>query len=64
MRTTVTLDDVLYHQALRYHPNKSLKQLLDDALKRYIQHEAAAQLMKMGGTAPDAPDAPPRRSFE
>lgn len=61
MRTTVTLDDTLYHKALEYHPSSSLKELLDNALKSYIHQEASRALALMGASDENAPEAPPRR---
>jgi Arc/MetJ family transcription regulator len=62
MRTTVTLDDELLTQAQEYTGLKEKSALLNEALKRLVQREAARRLALLGGTMPDA-KAPPRRRF-
>ena len=62
MRTTVVLDDKLLIEAQRYTGIKEKSGLLNEALRRLVQREAARRLAELGGTMPDA-KAPPRRRF-
>ncbi len=60
MRTTVTLDDTLLHQAqsLTGIPKKAA--LIREALKALIQRESARRLIALGGSDPAAQAAPRR----
>ena len=60
MRTTVALDDELLAQAQEYTGLKEKSALLNEALKRLVQREAARRLALLGGSDPNA-KAPPRR---
>jgi Arc/MetJ family transcription regulator len=60
MRTTVALDDELLAQAQEYTGLKEKSALLNEALKRLVQREAARRLALLGGSSPDL-KAPPRR---
>ncbi len=62
MRTTVALDDDLMKQAEEYTGIKEKSALLREALKSLVQREAARRLRLLGGTMPDFPDIPRRRS--
>lgn len=61
MRTTVTLDDDLVLKAERYVGKMERSALVNYALKRLIQSEAARRLAAMGGSCPDLEDVPRRR---
>lgn len=64
MRTTVTIDDVLYEKALAVaDPAMDKADLFREAIKTFVRVQAAKRLAALGGTAPDMPDIP-RRSDE
>jgi Arc/MetJ family transcription regulator len=53
MRTTVTLDDALLAKAAEYSGVSETSALINHALKRLIQSEAARRLAELGGSMPD-----------
>jgi len=63
MRTTVTIDDALYEQALEFAEPGMDKpsDLIREAVKTYIQVQAARRLAALGGTAPEMSDISRRR---
>lgn len=64
MRTTLTIDDDLYAQALQLAPPGLEKaELIRECVKAYIQRQTAQRLADLGGTMPDI-EAPPRRPSE
>ena len=62
MRATVLLDDNLIRQAQEYSGITERTALLRLALKTLIELEASRRLALLGGTMPDFPDIPRRRS--
>ena len=63
MRTTVTIDDDLYEQALQAaEPNMDKADLFREAIKTFVRVQAAKRLAALGGTAPTMADVPRRRS--
>ena len=63
MRTTVTLDDKLYQQALELAgPGMDKAELFREALSTFIRVQSAKRLAALGGKAPKMPDIPRRRS--
>ena len=56
MKITVTIDDILYAEALRVAELDEPSELFEEALKIYLQVQAARHLADMGGSAPDMPD--------
>lgn len=62
MRTTVTIDDELIGRAQEITGIKEKSALLNEALRRMIEREAAMRLARLGGSDPDA-TAPPRRRW-
>ncbi|MGL6351209.1 MAG: type II toxin-antitoxin system VapB family antitoxin, partial [Aeromonas sp.] len=61
MRTTITIDDALYTQALEMaEPGTDKAELLREALKTFIRVQAAKRLAALGGAAPTM-QAPSRR---
>ncbi len=57
MRTTVTLDDALYEQALDMaDPGMDEADLFREAVKTFVRVQAAKRLAALGGVAPDMPD--------
>jgi len=62
MRTTVTIDDVLYAQALEViEPNVDKSDLFREALKVFIRVESAKRLAALGGKVPKMQPIPRRR---
>ncbi|EBJ6031857.1 type II toxin-antitoxin system VapB family antitoxin, partial [Salmonella enterica] len=62
MRTTVTIDDVLYAQALEMaDPGMDKSDIFREAVKTFIRVQAAKRLASLGGTAPDMEITPRRR---
>jgi Arc/MetJ family transcription regulator len=62
MRTTVALDDELVRKAQEYTGLKEKTALVREALKALVEREAARRLAAIGGSVPDFPDIPRRRS--
>lgn len=62
MRTTVTIDDALYSQALEMiDPGMDKTELFRAAIQTFIRVQAAKRLAALGGQAPNMPDVPRRR---
>lgn len=63
MRTTVTIDDALYEQALEFAEPGLDKpsDLFREAVKTYVRVQAARRLAALGGAAPEMQDVPRRR---
>ena len=63
MRTTVTIDDALYEQALEFAEPGMDKpsDLFREAVKTYVRVQAARRLASLGGEAPEMKDIPRRR---
>ncbi|MGH8784565.1 MAG: type II toxin-antitoxin system VapB family antitoxin [Cupriavidus necator] len=62
MRTTVTIDDALYEQALEIaDPGMDKSDLFREAIKTFVRVQAAKRLAALGGTAPDMEDVPRSR---
>jgi Arc/MetJ family transcription regulator len=60
MRTTIAIDDELFAKAQEYAGVTEKSAVVREALKAFVQREAARRLARLGGTEPDA-KAPPRR---
>jgi len=61
MRTTVTIDDELYNQALEVaDPAMDKADLFREAIKTFVRVQAAKRLAALGGAAPDMADVPRR----
>lgn len=62
MRTTVTIDDALYHQALEVaDPDMDKADLFREAIKTFVRVQASKRLVALGGTIPEIQDVPRRR---
>ncbi|EEY9329556.1 TPA: type II toxin-antitoxin system VapB family antitoxin [Escherichia coli] len=62
MRTTVTIDDVLYAQALEMaDPGMDKSDIFREAVKTFIRVQAAKRLASLGGAAPNMEITPRRR---
>lgn len=63
MRTTVTIDDDLYAQALEMiEPPTEKSELFREALKVFIRVESAKRLAALGGKAPQMRSIPRRQA--
>lgn len=63
MRTTVTIDDALYEQALALADEDMDKaDLFREAIRTFIRVQAAKRLAALGGQRPDMEAIPRRRS--
>ncbi|WP_297923241.1 type II toxin-antitoxin system VapB family antitoxin [uncultured Agitococcus sp.] len=61
MRTTVTIDDSLYQQALELaDTNMEKSELFKEAIKTFIRVQAAQRLAALAGTVPNMTDIPRR----
>ncbi|MGO1602825.1 MULTISPECIES: type II toxin-antitoxin system VapB family antitoxin [unclassified Halomonas] len=62
MRTTISVDDKLYEEALAYAGDdvSSPADLVREAIKTYVQVQAGKRLAALGGSAPQMPDIPRR----
>jgi Arc/MetJ family transcription regulator len=63
MRTTVAIDDELFAKAQEFAGLTEKSAVIREALKAFVEREAARRLARMGGTQPSA-KAPPRRRFK
>lgn len=62
MRTTVTIEDTLYQQALDMaDPGMDKADLFREAIRTFVRVQAAKRLAALGGKAQDMPDIPRRR---
>lgn len=62
MRTTVTIDDDLYAQALELaEPDMDKADLFRVAVREFVRIQAAKRLAAMGGKIPEATEVPRRR---
>ncbi|MCW5221363.1 DUF2191 domain-containing protein [Verminephrobacter aporrectodeae subsp. tuberculatae] len=62
MRTTVTIDDALYEQALEMaDPGMDKSDIFREAIRTFVRVQAAKRLAALGGTMPGMPDVPRRR---
>jgi Arc/MetJ family transcription regulator len=62
MRTTLALDDELVAKAQAFTGLKEKSSLIREALTALIERESARRLARLGGSEPDAVQAPRRRS--
>ncbi|PAU74805.1 type II toxin-antitoxin system VapB family antitoxin [Halomonas salipaludis] len=63
MRTTITIDDALYEQALSLAEPGMDKpaDIVREAIQTYVRVQAGRRLAALGATAPDMQDVPRRR---
>ncbi|CAN7416862.1 type II toxin-antitoxin system VapB family antitoxin [Pseudorhodoferax sp. LjRoot39] len=62
MRTTVTIDDELYAQALEVaDPDLDKADLFREAMRTFVRVQSAKRLAALGGQAPQMPQVPRRR---
>ena len=60
MRTTIAIDDELFAKAQEFAGVTEKSAVIREALKAFVEREAARRLARMRGTQPGA-KAPPRR---
>lgn len=54
MRTTVTIDDALFEQAVEMaEPGMDRSEIFREAIKTFVRIQAAKRLAALGGAAPD-----------
>jgi Arc/MetJ family transcription regulator len=63
MRTTIAIDDELFAKAQKFAGVTEKSAVVREALKAFVEREAARRLARMGGSQPDA-KGPPRRRFK
>jgi len=62
MRTTVTIEDALYNEALEVaDPSMDKADLFREAVKTFVRVQAAKRLAALGAPAPEIRDVPRRR---
>ncbi len=62
MRTTVTIEDTLYEQALNMaDPDMDKADLFREAIRTFVRVQAAKRLAALGGSEPDMANVPRRR---
>jgi Arc/MetJ family transcription regulator len=62
MRTTVTIDDTLYEEALELvDPGTDKTELFRIAMQTFVRIQAAKRLAMLGGTIPEMGEIPRRR---
>ena len=65
MRTTLTLDDSLFADALALaEPGMDKAELLRECVKAFIQRQTARRLAALGGQAPEIEAVPRRRPVD
>jgi Arc/MetJ family transcription regulator len=62
MKATIAIDDELFARAQEYAGDKEKSAVINEALKAYVQREAARRLARLGGTEPQLRPIPRRRS--
>lgn len=63
MRTTVTIEDELYEQALEMSdPGMDKAELFREAIRTFIRVQAGRRLAALGGREPKMRDVPRRRA--
>ncbi len=62
MRTTVSIDDTLYQQALEMaDPEMDKSDIFREAIKTFVRVQAAKRLAALGGSMPNMPQIPRNR---
>lgn len=65
MRTTVTIEDALYKQALEMaDPSMDKSELFREAVKTFVRAQAGKRLAALGSAMPQIQDVPRRREEE
>ena len=62
MRTTVTIEDALFQEAVEMaEPGMDKADLIREAFKTFVRVQAAKRLASLGGSAPDMQEVSRRR---
>jgi Arc/MetJ family transcription regulator len=62
MRTTVTIDDELFNQALQLcDPGMEKSEIFREAMRTFVRIQSAKRLAALGGTVPTMKDIPRRQ---
>ena len=61
MNTTIVIDDELLAKARKYSDLQGNTELVQEALKAFVEREAARRMAGKGGSDPTAEAAPRRR---
>jgi Arc/MetJ family transcription regulator len=62
MRTTITIDDALYQQALELaDPELDKADVFREAMRTFVRIQAGKRLAALGGRAPKMAEVPRRR---
>jgi Arc/MetJ family transcription regulator len=62
MKATIAIDDELFARAQEYAGDKEKSAVFSEALKAFVEREAARRLARLGGTEPQLRPIPRRRS--
>jgi Arc/MetJ family transcription regulator len=62
MKATIAIDDELFAAAQEYAGDKEKSAVISEALKAFVEREAARRLARLGGTEPQLRPIPRRRS--
>lgn len=63
MRTTITIDDELFRQAMAVaEPGMDKAQVVREAMRVFVRVQSAKRLAALGGAAPRMQDVPRRRA--
>ena len=62
MKATIAIDDELFAAAQEYAGDKEQSAVISEALKAFVEREAARRLARLGGTEPQLRPIPRRRS--
>jgi Arc/MetJ family transcription regulator len=63
MRTTITIDDVLFQKALELaDPGLDKADLVREAISTFIRVQSGKRLAALGGCSPEMPDVPRRQA--
>lgn len=63
MKATITIDDRLWERAQEYAGDRGDADIVNTALRAYVEREAARRLARLGGSQPDLM-VPSRRNAE
>jgi Arc/MetJ family transcription regulator len=62
MRTTITIDDELFRQAVEVaDPGMDKAEIVREAMRVFVRVQSGKRLAALGGAAPRMPDIPRRR---
>ncbi len=62
MRTTITIDNELFEKASKLTGITEKSKLIREAIAALVSRESGIRLAKLGGTLPDLPEIPRRKT--